>query len=156
MGGKRYRIATVRGIPVYVGTSWIFIVVLVVWSQYVGLTQGRLDVKHSEAFVLALLVTSLFFGSVLTHEAAHAVMARSLDLPVTGITLVFWGGATETRASGSGPLGEFLVAFVGPATTLVLAGVFWVISQAIHGVAAGTMHYLATISLLFAALNPLP
>lgn len=156
MGGKRYKIATVRGIPVYVGTSWIFIVVLVVWSQYVGLTQGRLDVRHSEAFVLAVLVTVLFFGSVLTHEAAHAVMARSLDLPVTGITLVFWGGATETRASGSGPLGEFLVAFVGPATTLVLSGVFWVISQAIHGVAADTMHYLAGISLLFAGLNALP
>ena len=64
--------------------------------------------------MVSVLAAVLFFGSVLLHEAAHAVMARGLDLPVAGITLVFWGGATETKASARGPLGEFLVAFVGP------------------------------------------
>ena len=49
-------------------------------------------------------------------------MARTLGLPVRGVTLVFWGGATETRADLHGPLGEFLVASVGPATTLALSG----------------------------------
>ena len=83
--------------------------------------------------MLAVLAAVLFFASILAHEAAHAVMARALDLPVRGITLVFWGGATETRADARGPLGEFLVAFVGPATTLALAGVFWVDASATQG-----------------------
>ena len=103
-----------------------------------------------------MLAAVLFFGSVLLHEAAHAVMARSLDLPVSGITLVFWGGATETKASAKGPLGEFLVAFVGPATTLVLAGAFWVGETLTNGLVAVTMASLAELSLIFAAFNALP
>ena len=115
--GKRWKIATVRGIPLYVSTSWVFVVVFVAWSQYAFVLRDYEGVvSESEALVLATLVTVLFFGSVLLHEGAHAVMARCLDLPVIGITLVFWGGATETKARARGGRGEFLVAFVGPAT----------------------------------------
>jgi Zn-dependent protease len=144
----------VRGIPLYVSTSWFVIVGLYLWARYAALT--RLLVDPAEALTIALLTVVLFFGSVLLHEAAHAVMARSLDLPVSGITLVFWGGATETRASAKGPLGEFLVAFVGPATTLVMAGVFWLAETLTNGLVAATMASLAELSLIFAAFNALP
>ena len=106
--------------------------------------------------MLAVLAAGLFFASILAHEAAHAVMARGLDLPVRGVTLVFWGGATETRADLHGPLGEFLVAFVGPATTLALAGVFWVAHIATEGVVSEIVGYLSWLSLIFAGLNALP
>ena len=155
MGARRFKVATIRGIPLYVSGSWVFIVAIFLWSNYVNLTENA-GVTSGEALALASLASGLFFGSILTHEAAHAVMARSLDLPVTGITLVFWGGATETRTSGRGPLGEFLVAFVGPATTLLLAAIFWLIARQIHGVARDTISYLAFISFLFAGLNALP
>ena len=69
---------------------------------------------------------------------------------------MFWGGATETKASGKGPLGEFLVAFVGPATTLVLAGVFWFGESVSNGLVAATMGSLAGLSLIFAGFNALP
>ncbi|HEY6568125.1 MAG TPA: site-2 protease family protein, partial [Actinomycetota bacterium] len=154
--GKRWKIATVRGIPVYVSTSWVFVVVWVAWSQYAVLLRDYSALTEGEGLVLALVVTVSFFGSVLIHEGAHAVMARSLDLPVMGITMVFWGGATETKASGRGAGGEFLVAFVGPASTLVMAGVFWAVSQSIHGVASEVVAWLAGISLIFAAVNTLP
>jgi CBS domain-containing protein len=83
-------------------------------------------------------------------------MARVLGLPVRGVTLVFWGGATETRADIRGPLGEFLVAFVGPATTLALSGVFWVAHVVTAGVVAEIVGYLSWLSLIFAVLNALP
>jgi Zn-dependent protease len=153
-GGNRWKIVTVRGIPLYVSTSWFVIAALYVWLRYEDLT--RLLVEPAEAATIAVLAAVLFFGSVLLHEAAHAIMARSLDLPVSGITLVFWGGATETKASGKGPLGEFLVAFVGPATTLVLAGAFWVGETLANGWVAATMGSLAWLSLVFAGFNALP
>src|SRR5512134_370610 len=140
-GGNRWKIATVRGIPLYVSTSWFVIAALYVWIRYEDLT--RMLVEPTEAATIAVLAAVLFFGSVLLHEAAHAVMARSLDLPVSGITLVFWGGATETKASAKGPLGEFLVAFVGPATTLVLAGLFWIAAGLTNGLVEETMSSLA-------------
>jgi Zn-dependent protease len=153
-GGSRWRVATVRGIPLYVSTSWFVIAGLYVWLRYEGLTAILVD--PAEAATIAVLTAVLFFGSVLVHEAAHAIMARSLDLPVSGITLVFWGGATETKASAKGPLGEFLVAFVGPATTLALAGVFWFAETLTNGLVAETLGWLAYISVLFAGFNALP
>jgi len=155
--GRRWKVATVRGIPLYVSTSWVWIAALYVWSEYAYLTRlGPVVVGSSEALVLAVVAAVLFFGSILIHETAHAVMARRLDLPVRSVTLVFWGGATETRADARGPLGEFLVAFVGPASTLVIAGVFWIVSNATSGVASGLIGYLAWLSLIFAVLNALP
>jgi len=154
--GHRWKIATVRGIPLYVSTSWVWIAGIYIWSQYSYLTIDRGVTEGSEAIMLAVLAAALFFSSILAHEAAHAVMARGLDLPVRGVTLVFWGGATETRADLHGPLGEFLVAFVGPATTLALAGVFWVAHIATHGVVSEIVGYLSWLSLIFAGLNALP
>lgn len=153
-GGSRWKIATVRGIPLYVSTSWFVVAGLYIYLRYEYYTS--IFVEPAEAATIAVLAAALFFGSVLLHEAAHAIMARTLDLPVSGITLVFWGGATETKASAKGPLGEFLVAFVGPATTLVLAGVFFVGETLTNGLVAETMDSLAWLSLLFAGFNALP
>jgi Zn-dependent protease len=154
--GERWKIATIRGIPLYIASSWLFIAALYVWLQYTSLTQARPGLAPSEALTLSVLATFLFFGSVLVHETAHAVMARSLGLPVAAVTLVFWGGATETRANARGPLREFLVAFVGPATTLAIAGVFFLASLAAHGLVVDVLRYLAGISVLFALVNALP
>ena len=157
LSGRRWKVATVRGIPLYVSTSWVWIAGLYVWSNYANLTGlGPAVVSSFEAIVLAVLAAVLFFGSILIHETAHAVMARRLDLPVRSVTLVFWGGATETRSNARGPLGEFLVAFVGPASTLVIAGLFKAIEQATSGVASHVIGYLAWLSLVLAVLNALP
>jgi Zn-dependent protease len=153
--GRRWKVATVRGIPLYVSVSWVAIAVLFVFTQYAQL-EDDIRVSQGGALALSVFIGALFFGSVLLHEAAHAVMARRLDLPVLGVTLVFWGGATETKASARGPKGEFLVAMVGPATTLVLAGVFWVMAQATDGVASELIAWLAWLSLIFAAINTVP
>ena len=110
----------------------------------------------STAAWLAVFAAAVFFGSVLLHEGAHAVMARSLGLPVLGVTLVFWGGATETKAHLKGARGEFLVAVVGPLTTLAVAGLLFVAAGATSGLVSVILHDLAGLNLLFAGLNALP
>jgi Zn-dependent protease len=152
--GHRWRVFTIRGIPFYVASSWLLIGALYLSAEY---ARASGSTGSGEAIWLAFLSFVLFFGGVLIHEGAHAVVARAFDLPVTGVTLVFWGGATETRASAKGPLAEFLVAFAGPFSTLVLAGAFWVAGSAMDpGPARDIVHYLAFINLLFAAFNALP
>jgi Zn-dependent protease len=154
MTGHRWKVATIRGIPLYVSSSWIWIGVLYTWSMYAWLTNE--GVEQREALMLAVVASVLFFGSVLVHEAAHAVAARGLGLPVSGITLLFWGGATETKAQAAGPRGEFLVSVVGPLATLLMAGVFWWIHLATDGVASAVFRYLGRISAIFAVFNALP
>ena len=73
-GGNRWKVATVRGIPLYVSTSWFVIAALYIWLRYDALSS--MFVEPAEAATIAVLASVLFFGSVLLHEAAHAIMAR--------------------------------------------------------------------------------
>ena len=161
MMGQRWKIATIRGIPLYVSSSWIWIAILFVWSQYAWLSsvsRTRLDIEagQTEVLLLSLLSALCFFGAVLVHEASHAAMARALGLPVSAITLLFWGGATETKAHARGALGEFLVSMVGPGTTLVLAVLFWALHLTTDGLLSEVVRYLGLLSFIFAGVNALP
>jgi Zn-dependent protease len=159
MGGRGWKIGSIGGIPIRLDSSWIWIAVLYTYSRYVNVRVDGATNDHGSAIALALLSAALFFGSVLVHELAHAVTARLLGIPVGGITLVFWGGFTETRAEDRGPKGEFLVSAAGPASSFALAGVFWVLSEVTAGTApsiTGMFDWLAFINLILAALNGLP
>lgn len=157
--GTRWKIATIRGIPLYLASSFVWIALLYTYSLYLGFSQGNVVVGETAAVLLALFAAVLFFGSILAHELAHAAVARSLDLPVAGITLLFWGGATETKADLKGPKGEFLVSAAGPATSLVLGGLFWVISRGLEEASpavAEAFGYVGFVNVLLAGLNAVP
>lgn len=159
MGGRGWKIGSIGGIPIRLDSSWIWIAVLFTYSRYVTVRVEATGHDHAWAIALALLSATLFFGSVLVHELAHAVTARLLGIPVGGITLVFWGGFTETRAEDRGPRGEFLVSTAGPASSLALAGVFWLLSEGTAGSDPSINQmfgWLAFINLILAALNSLP
>jgi Zn-dependent protease len=155
--GSRVKVATIRGIPIYLAMSWFYVAVVYAFFIYTGLTNSRWAPTPAGALGLTLFEAALFFGGILLHEGAHAVAARGFGLPVMGITLVFWGGATETRANASGPLAEFIVSFVGPLTTLVLAGVFAVIGMGLDpGLPREIVTSLAGLNLLIGGINLLP
>lgn len=157
LSGRRYKVATIRGIPLYVGSSWLWIAALYLYVHYIDISRSPFAPSEAESIGLALFGSVLFFGGVLIHEGAHAITARAFGLPVFGITLVFWGGATETPSSGKGSLAEFLVAAVGPASTLVLSGAFFIASDLMEPSEARTIvRNLASLNLLFAGFNALP
>jgi len=155
--GRRFKLITVRGVPLYVGSSWIWMAALIVYLQYFRLTNETFPrPSDADAVWLAIIGAALFFGSILIHESAHAVVARSFDLPVAGITLVFWGGATETKANAKGAWPEFLISLVGPASTLAVSGGFWLLAHATHGALSASIQDLAWLNLYFAGINALP
>jgi len=153
--GNRFKVATVRGIPIYVATSWIYILLLYGFLTY-SFYAGPL-ISPARALWITIFEGVLFFGGVLLHESAHAVAARGFGLPVAGITLVFWGGATETASSAKGPLGEFVISFVGPATTLLLAAAFWFAQRSVDpGLMRESLARLAGLNLLIGLVNAAP
>jgi Zn-dependent protease len=155
--GNRVKVATIRGIPIYLATSWFYVAVLYGFFIYTGLTNSRWAPTPAGALGLTVFEGALFFAGILLHEGAHAIAARGFGLPVMGITLVFWGGATETRANARGPLGEFIVSVVGPLTTLVLAGVFAVIGMSLDpGLTREIVLSLAGLNLVIGGVNLLP
>jgi Zn-dependent protease len=159
MFGRSFRIATVGGIPVNVDSSWIWIAGLAVywlWSRF----DARFPfLDGGAALGYAVLAAALFFGSVFLHELAHAVSARMAGIRVEGITLVFFGGFTAARADEKGPWPAFVISAVGPATSLILAGLYWWLWGQ-TGDLDGPLHLLfgilGYINLFMAVFNALP
>lgn len=152
---RRWKVASIGGIPIYVTLPWLAFAGLVVWGTYQSLLAGPL-LTSREALGWALANAALFYGSIVFHELAHAVSARAFRVGVRGITLVFWGGYTETNPGQRGPFASFVISAAGPFSTLVLAGIFWVAAQATEGVPAELLGNLAFLNLIFAGLNALP
>jgi Zn-dependent protease/CBS domain-containing protein len=152
---KRWKLVTIGGIPIYITLPWLFFAAFIVWDFYRRLA-GAGALTEQQALGWALANAALFYGSIVLHELAHAASARAFRLPVHGITLVFWGGYTETHSSERGPLASFLISAAGPFTTLALGGAFRLGAVATHGVLSAILDSLAFLSLLFAGLNALP
>src|SRR6478752_5332117 len=152
--GSRFQVAKIRGIPIYASWSWVAIAAFFMFGWY---TQFSTQMTSNEALRLAAVTAVLFFGGILLHEGAHAVAARSFDLPVRAITLVFWGGATETRSWRAGPIADFVVAAAGPGTTAVLGlGFLYIASIMAVGDTRSAIEMLGRLNLYFAALNAIP
>ena len=152
---KRWKVASVAGIPIYITVPWLAFAALVIWGTYSSLERSP-ALSDQQALGWSLANAAFFYASIILHELAHAASARGFGLPVHGITLVFWGGYTETHAGERGPLATFVISASGPLTTLALAGVFWGAEEATHGVLSAILGNLAFLSLLFAGLNALP
>ena len=159
MFGRGFRIATIRGVPVNVDSSWIWIALLLVATFWARLDQEFPDIASGEAFAYALFGSLVFFGSVFLHEAAHAIAARVNGIEVHGITLVFFGGFTAARADEKGPGPAFAIAALGPGTSLALSGAFWLLSRLTEDTAGplpGLFSYVAAVNLFMAIFNALP
>jgi Zn-dependent protease/predicted transcriptional regulator len=157
--GRPWRIATIRSIPVFVDPSWVWIAVLITYSLWAQLEQRHAGLSSGAALAYAVAGSVLFFGAVFLHEGAHAVAARANDIEVQGITLVFFGGFTAARTESKGPGPAFVVAAVGPATSLALGGLFWWLSALIEAANAplsGLLGYVGVVNLFMAVFNVLP
>lgn len=109
------------GISIIVDWSWIFIFLLVTWN----LAAGVFPRLHPEWSVtlnigLAVLASILFFLSVLAHELAHSLVAEANGLPVRSITLFLFGGVSNLQREPRSPGTEFIMAIVGPLTSIVI------------------------------------
>lgn len=159
MFGRPWKIATIRGVPVLVDPSWVWIAALVTYSLWMRFEALYPHIGSFGALAFALIGSFLFFGAVFLHEGAHAVAARGYGIEVQSITLVLFGGFTSARADARGPMPAFVIAAVGPATSLGLGGLFWALSRLTEGSVTpmpGLLGYLGWVNLLMAVFNVLP
>lgn len=118
--GKGIRIAKLFGINIEVDWSWLLILLLVVWNLSTTFAQVHSDWSTLFTVALGILAALLFFLSVLLHELAHSLVAKSQGLPVNKITLFLFGGVSNIREEPKSPGNEFVMAILGPVTSIVL------------------------------------
>ena len=129
------RIARIAGIDIRVDWSWLLIFVLVAWNLSVAFAGAHPDWSGWLSTGIALIAAILFFVSVLVHELAHSLVAKARGLPVRSITLFLFGGVSNIEREPPSPGAEFVMALVGPLTSIVLGGILVVIA----GFSVGTV-----------------
>ncbi|MEU6253067.1 site-2 protease family protein [Streptomyces sp. NPDC047043] len=145
------------GVPVYVAPSWFLVAALITWV-FGGQLDRVLPELGAARYLVSLFFAVAFYASVLVHELAHTVAALRFKLPVRRIQLQFFGGVSEIEKEAETPGREFVLAFVGPLLSLVLAGLFYVALQPVEpGTVPGVLLAGLMISnLIVAAFNLLP
>ncbi|MFD8229309.1 site-2 protease family protein [Streptomyces massasporeus] len=145
------------GVPVYVAPSWFLVAALITWV-FGGQLERVLPELGAARYLVSLFFAVAFYASVLVHELAHTVAALRFKLPVRRIQLQFFGGVSEIEKEAETPGREFVLAFVGPLLSLVLAGVFYAAVQTVEpGTVPGVLLAGLMISnLIVAAFNLLP
>ncbi|MFJ3233177.1 site-2 protease family protein [Streptomyces sp. NPDC086787] len=145
------------GVPVYVAPSWFLVAALITWV-FGGQLDRVLPELGAARYLVSLFFAIAFYASVLVHELAHTVAAIRFGLPVRRIQLQFFGGVSEIEKEAETPGREFVLAFVGPLLSLVLAGLFYLAMQPVRpGTVPGVLLAGLMISnLIVAAFNLLP
>lgn len=133
--GNGFRVGRLFGISIRIDWSWILIFTLVTWNLVTVFSQVHREWGTRLAWATALLAALLFFASVLAHELAHSLVARSQGIPVRSITLFLFGGVSNIQREPSSPWAEFLITIVGPVTSIVLGVAFFALS----GVGLGSL-----------------
>jgi Zn-dependent protease/CBS domain-containing protein len=160
MFGTSWRVGRIAGIEIRIDSSWAVIALLVTYSMYLRVLFLYGGLSTVGAVGLAILAAVLFFGSVLVHELAHALVSQARGIRVQDITLFLFGGATRARVESRGPGDEFLIAVVGPLTSGILAGLFGIVAglggDVLSRPLGGTLGYLAWVNLVLAGFNLVP
>jgi Zn-dependent protease/predicted transcriptional regulator len=155
-----FHLGKLAGIDIYINYSWIIILVFLTWSLATGWFPAFYPGWSSALYWITSLIASvLLFLSVLLHELAHSLVARRRGLRVKNITLFIFGGVSNIEQEPQSPGVEFQMTVVGPLTSLVLGGIFFLLLLPLRGVntpVAAILGYLGLTNLLLGVFNLLP
>lgn len=155
-----FTVARIRGIPIGVHYTWAIAVVMITWSLAAGyFPQEYPGWLPRDYWFVGAAAALLLFISVLFHELCHSFVAQARGLAVNSITLFIFGGVSNIAQESEDPRDEFLIAVVGPLSSLALAGLFWLGVLAIPNDTSplgALLFYLTTVNLMLAIFNILP
>lgn len=156
------KLGKVLGIPVTIDLSWFVIFALIVYTLAVGyFPQTNRHLAPWMNWLGGVIAALLLFGSVLLHELMHSVVAKRNGIGIGGITLFIFGGVSRMKDEPRTPEAELKMAIAGPATSIVLAGIFYVAARLGGTAAFGVLgyeiiSYLALINLILGIFNLVP
>lgn len=108
-------------------------------------------------YVVASIFVIALYLSVLLHELAHVLAARSFGMRVPSVTLHLLGGETHLEGESRSPLQELIIAIVGPLMSLALGVLAWWTAVRVgSGLSYAVLWSIGLINILVAGFNMLP
>jgi Zn-dependent protease/CBS domain-containing protein len=159
---KRIPLFSLFGFKVSLDLTWIILAVLITWS----LAEGAFPLyfkgfsKATYWWMGVAGAVGLFF-SIVFHEFCHSLVARQFGLEMKGITLFIFGGVAEMQDEPESAKAEFFMAVVGPLSSLVLAGIFYIIQRigqrtGMYKPVDAVLLYMAWMNMILAIFNMVP
>ena len=161
--GASVKLGRVLGVPVRLHFSWFvaFILFIILFEGHFEeryrfdlLFAGHFEHPYrtwsvEDRWIVAAATSLLLFLSVLVHELSHSLLAVRRGIPIRGITLFIFGGVSETANEADRPSTEFLVAAVGPVSSIVLGFLFLGVAQGTQGLA----DHVSAVALILVSAN---
>jgi len=158
-----FRIGKIAGIEIGIHYTWIFAFILFAWifaaSTFPALFPNW---TVTEYWISGVIVSFLIFVSVLIHELCHSLVAISRGMKVTSIVFFIFGGVSNIEKEPERAWVEFIMAGAGPASSVVLGGVFYGLALLVRGsgqtetTLLGILALMAQINIVLAIFNLVP
>ena len=152
------RLGRLFGIEIGFNWSLVFVFALIAWTLATQVLPFDVAGQPALAYWVAGAVGAvLFYGCLLAHELAHALVARRSGVKVAGITLWLFGGVSQLDGEPKSASAEGLIAGVGPLTSLAVALVAFVLSLLpFPTLVAELFAWLAFVNVALALFNLVP
>jgi Zn-dependent protease/CBS domain-containing protein len=152
------RLGRLFGIEIGFHWSLVFVFALIAWTLATGIlpvtTQGQPALSYWVAGGVGAII---FYGCLLAHELAHAIVATRYGVKVAGITLWLFGGVSKLDGEPKSARAEALIAGVGPLTSLAVGAVAFMLSLLpLPALAAGVLGWLVFVNVALAMFNLVP
>lgn len=114
------KLGRIGGIEIGLHYSWFVIAFLIAFSLVSHFHAVIPQWGEAMIWSAALVTSALFFVTLLLHELAHSLVAKSRGLKVRAITLFALGGVSQIESEASDAKSEFWIAIVGPLTSFLI------------------------------------
>jgi Zn-dependent protease/CBS domain-containing protein len=152
-----WKIWSIMGIPIRVHYSWLIAFGLIAWSlSTYYFPQAAPELPTASYWIKGIFAALLLFASVAFHELAHSYVAMKYKISIANITLFIFGGVAQMKGEPPHPNAEFRIAFAGPLSSFLLAGLFFLFSLNTEGGVKALFAYLAQINFILGVFNLIP
>lgn len=155
-------IARIFGIEIRVQLGWAVVLALVAYIAVGQLNAVDPALEDAVAWALGGIVAIGFFISSVSHDLAHAIVARRRGIDVRSIGVSFFGGATPLDPSSPDPGDDAAIAASGPIVSLAIGGLFFGALAVVVALgreftaAAGVLSVLVFLNLVLGLVNLVP
>lgn len=121
--GDGWLIGRVANTPIVLARSW-FIIGLIAVAVFAPIAAQSFPDSNTAVVIAAIAFVFILLTAVLAHELGHTLVANASGHKVHKVVITAWGGHTSFSTANARPMPSLLIALVGPAVNLMLAGLF--------------------------------
>ncbi|HIH43524.1 MAG TPA: CBS domain-containing protein [Candidatus Methanoperedenaceae archaeon] len=158
-----FQIGRIMGIPIRLHITFLLILPVFVLAFAGNPAPFFGDIQPAGLrYMLSTAAVLLLFAGILVHEVMHSYFAIRNGVKVQNITLLLLGGVSSMSEIPRNPSVEWKMAFVGPATSLVIGGALvFAYEMVVPGFNAGDPYLrllwlTGTINLMLGIFNLIP